>query len=154
VRGLTDLSFSFYVWPGLFMPRCLGFTQKEWLSWRYSNEPSPTLLTRTNRIMAKPINTAGETQQDPDSDEGLWRRGPGDYVPISEMSENDIRLAYYKAVQKIGEHGDKIVRHQASIRKFFQKANELEEEANQRGISMSAVTPRQALEDALELTEA
>lgn len=102
--------------------------------------------------MAQPINTASQDQQD--HDEGLWRRGPGDYVPISDMPENDLRLAYYKAVQKIGEHGDKIVRHQASIRKFFQKAGELEEEADQRGISMSAVTPEQALEDALELTEA
>lgn len=104
--------------------------------------------------MAQPINTASDdTNQNIEDDDGLWRRGPGDYVPISEMTENDIRLAYYKAVQKIGEHGDKIVRHQASIRKFFQKAGELEEEADARGISMSAVTPRQALEDALEIEE-
>jgi len=104
--------------------------------------------------MAQPINTADEDSNDgPNDDANLWRRGPGDYVAMSEMSENDIRLAYYKAVQKIGEHGDKIVRHQASIQKFFQKAGELEEEANARGISMSAVTRRQALEDALEMSE-
>lgn len=118
--------------------------------------------------MAQPINTADQNNQSDtpadtstdtdadtstDDDANLWRRGPGDFVPMSEMSDNDIRLAYYKAVQKIGEHGDKIVRHQASIQTFFQKAGELEEEADGRGISMSAVTRRQALEDALEMSE-
>jgi hypothetical protein len=64
-------------------------------------------------------------------DTGLWKVGEN-YYSIEQMEDDFLRTAYFHALKKISEHAQKILRHQQSLQKFMEKANELEAEAEFR----------------------
>lgn len=70
--------------------------------------------------------------EDPkDNDKGLWKVGEN-YYAIEEMEDDFLRTAYFHALKKISEHAQKILRHQQSLQKFMEKADELESQAEAR----------------------
>ena len=66
-----------------------------------------------------------------EDDTGLWKVGDS-YYSIDQMDDDFLRTAYFHALKKISEHAQKILRHQQSLQKFMEKADELEAEAESR----------------------
>jgi hypothetical protein len=73
-----------------------------------------------------------EVSKSPSEDDtGLWKVGDS-YYSIEKMEDDFLRTAYFHALKKISEHAQKILRHQQSLQKFMEKADELESQAEAR----------------------
>lgn len=90
------------------------------------------------------------TESDVENDKGLWKVGSR-YYAIDQMDREFLQTAYFHALKKLGEHAEQILQSQKAIRKFLNKMQEIEDEAEDREIDeMIPVSPETALKQVLD----
>lgn len=79
--------------------------------------------------MAKEVANEEAAQQEP-----VWRKKDGEEVPISSLTEDEIRSAFYHSLKQIGYHAKEVEYHENALTLFLEKSEQLVDEAEARGM--------------------